>query len=242
MPVHHLPEASGGWAAAAECLGRVLMAKQHHRSAAGGSLCPGKRMQEESHPGLGEGRMENSKTECVKTKCCRWGAELKWCMLLSWEKMRREETAGLKKQQYEIHSPARKAQQCGQWWSPIEMGRKKKDTRYINTCWLNKARNRTAKLSKQGWLVMGDSLSYLPCWNTGEWQTRQGKRIVLVGITQLRRVRSWWEQRQSPWKPSPKEEQSNRQTDSTWWMWMHVEHCAVGLGYREEGIKFNIYF
>jgi len=25
-------------------------------------------------------------------------------------------------------------------------------------------------------------------------------------------------------------------------MWMHVEHCAVGLGYREEGIKFNIYF
>lgn len=23
---------------------------------------------------------------------------------------------------------------------------------------------------------------------------------------------------------------------------MRVEHCAVGLGYREEGIKFNIYF
>lgn len=31
------------------------MAKQHHRSAAGGSPCPGKRMQEESHLSLGGG-------------------------------------------------------------------------------------------------------------------------------------------------------------------------------------------
>lgn len=51
-----------------------MMAKQPHRSAAGGCLCPGTKMQEEGHLSLGED-LENSKTECIKTKSCGEGEE-----------------------------------------------------------------------------------------------------------------------------------------------------------------------
>lgn len=52
-----------------------MMAKQPHRSAAGGCLCPGTKMQEEGHLSLGGGDLENSKTECIKTKSCGEGEE-----------------------------------------------------------------------------------------------------------------------------------------------------------------------
>jgi len=54
--------------------GAAMMAKQPHRSAAGGCLCPGTKMQEEGHLSLGED-LENSKTECIKTKSCGEGEE-----------------------------------------------------------------------------------------------------------------------------------------------------------------------
>lgn len=91
------------------------------------------------------------------------------------------------------------------------MGRQKKDTRYINTCLFNKARNGTAELSKQGCPVMGDSLIYLPCWNTVPWKTQRGNCVVSLGIIQQRRVRSWLEHQKEPLEAKfPKEEKSHR--------------------------------